>query len=219
GRAGPPALRLLASPAHDAGGDPAGRGGGQPRDLRGRGRVHRLHGLPRSRGPRRHGAVRREVRRRGARDLGARRERRAVRRHARPAGGIGMLRIVGESGVAAGVRRIEAVTGPAAYARAVEQEETLRRAAALLRTSPDTLLRRIEQLLEENRELERRLERALASGATDRVGELVERAVAVDNTRVVAGEVEIATADELRSLGDRLRERLGSGVAVLAARL
>ena len=139
--------------------------------------------------------------------------------HVRHTGEIGLLRIVSETGVAAGVRRIEAVTGPAAYARAVEHEETLRRAAALLRTSPDTLLRRIEQLLEENRELERRLERALASGAVDRVGELVERAVAVDNTRVVAGEVEIATAEELRMLGDRLRERLGSGVAVLAARL
>ncbi|HEX7089218.1 MAG TPA: alanine--tRNA ligase [Longimicrobiales bacterium] len=139
--------------------------------------------------------------------------------HVRHTGEIGMLRIVSETGVAAGVRRIEAVTGPAAYARAVEHEDTLRQAAALLRTSPETLLRRIEQLLEERRELERRLERALAGGAADRVGELVQRAVAVDDTRVVAGEVEIATTDELRALGDHLRERLGSGVAVLAGRL
>jgi alanyl-tRNA synthetase len=139
--------------------------------------------------------------------------------HVRHTGEIGMLRIVSETGVAAGVRRIEAVTGPAAYARAVEHEDTLRKAAALLRTSPETVLRRIEQLLEEKRELERRLERALAGGAADRIGELVARAVAVDDTRVVAGEVEIATADELRVLGDRLRERLGSGVAVLAGRL
>ena len=139
--------------------------------------------------------------------------------HVRHTGEIGLFRIVSETSVAAGVRRIEAVTGPAAYERAVEHEETLRRAAALLRTSPDTLLRRIEQLVEENRELERRLQRALTQGAVDRVSELVERAVAVDNTRVVAGEVDIATPDELRALGDRLRERLGSGVAVLAARM
>jgi len=138
--------------------------------------------------------------------------------HVRHTGEIGLFRIVSESGVASGVRRIEAVTGSAAYRRAVEQEATLREAASLLKTSPDNLLRRIEQLLEENRELERQLERARAAGAADVVGQLVEAAESVDGARVVATEVEVASADELRLLGDRLRERMGSGAAVLAAR-
>ena len=138
--------------------------------------------------------------------------------HVRHTGEIGLFRIVSESGVASGVRRIEAVTGPAAYRRAVEQEETLHEAASLLKTSPDNLLRRIEQLIEENRELERQLERARAAGTADVVGQLLEAASAVDGARVVATEVDVASSDELRTLGDRLRERLGSGAAVLAAR-
>src|SRR5690606_8324061 len=62
------------------------------------------------------------------------------------------------------------------------------------------------------------LERARAAGTADVVGQLLEAASAVDGARVVATEVDVASSDELRTLGDRLRERLGSGAAVLAAR-
>jgi alanyl-tRNA synthetase len=137
--------------------------------------------------------------------------------HVRHTGTIGLFRITNETGVASGVRRIEAVTGSAAYGRALEQEARLREAATLLKTSPEQLSRRIEQLTEENRELETRLERAQRQGAQDLVGTLISEAGSVDGTRVVASEVDVATPDELRALGDRLRERLGSGAAVLAA--
>src|SRR5690606_24515715 len=106
--------------------------------------------------------------------------------HVRHTGEIGLFRIVSESGVASGVRRIEAVTGSASYRRVLEQEARLRDAAALLKTSPDNLLRRIEQLLESNRELERQLEKARAAGAADVVGSLIERAASVNGARVVA---------------------------------
>jgi alanyl-tRNA synthetase len=138
--------------------------------------------------------------------------------HVRHTGEIGIFRIVSETGVASGVRRIEAVTGSAAYRRVLAQEELLNRAASVLRTTPDNLVRRVEQLVEENRDLERRLERAMTHGAGDVVGSMVSAAAMVDGTRVVATEVDVASPDELRILGDRLRERLGSGVAVLAAR-
>src|SRR5690606_28378117 len=138
--------------------------------------------------------------------------------HVRHTGEIGLFRIVSESGVAAGVRRIEAVTGPAAYRRAVEREALLEQAAAALRTTPDNLVRRIEPLVEEDRGPEPRLERAPTAGAADVVGDLVAGATMVDGARVITSEVEVATPDELRALGDRLRERLGSGAAVLAAR-
>jgi alanyl-tRNA synthetase len=138
--------------------------------------------------------------------------------HVRRTGTIGSFKITGEGGVASGVRRIEAVTGTAAHQRAQEQDDRLRALASLLKTTPDQIGRRIEQLLEENRELVRRLERARTEGAADIVGQLITSAASVDGARIVAAEVEVATPDELRALGDRLRERLGTGAAVLAAR-
>jgi alanyl-tRNA synthetase len=138
--------------------------------------------------------------------------------HVRHTGDIGIFRIVSETGVAAGIRRVEAVTGAAAYRRAVAREDLLNQAAAAVKTTPETLLRRLEQLLDENRELRRQLERARQHGAADVLGALVAEAESVAGTRVIARELEVSDADELRGVGDRLRERLGSGVAVLAAR-
>ncbi len=138
--------------------------------------------------------------------------------HVRHTGEIGLFRIVQETGVASGVRRIEAVTGTVAYERAVAQEDALAAAAATLKTTPEQLQHRLEQLLEQNRELQRQLERARTQGSADVVGELLESAAQVDGARLVAREVEVASPDELRLIGDRLRERLGSGAAVLAAR-
>jgi alanyl-tRNA synthetase len=139
--------------------------------------------------------------------------------HTRTTGQIGLFRIVSEAGVAAGVRRIEAVTGPGAFERVRRDERTLREAAALLRTRDDNLLPRLQALLAEQKELQKQLERARASGGADVVSTLLAGAASVDGVRVVAASVEVADNDELRALGDRLRERLESGVAVLAAAL
>jgi alanyl-tRNA synthetase len=138
--------------------------------------------------------------------------------HVRHTGDIGLFRIVSETGVAAGVRRIEAVTGSGAYRRAVGREDVLQAAAAVVKATPDTLLRRLEQLVEENRELRRQLDRARQSGAGDMVGELLAGAESVDGAKVIARELEEANGEELRRVGDRVRERLGTGAAVLAAR-
>ena len=137
--------------------------------------------------------------------------------HVRSTGQIGLFRIVGESGVAAGVRRIEAVTGREAYERVRREEQTLREAARLLRTRDDNLLPRLQQVLDEQKELQRQLEKARSGAGADQVGALLGRANTIDGVRLIAATVEAASADELRALGDRLRERLGSGVAVLAA--
>jgi alanyl-tRNA synthetase len=138
--------------------------------------------------------------------------------HVRHTGDIGLFRVVGETGVAAGVRRVEAVTGSAAYRRAVQREDLLNEAAAAVKTTPDTLLRRLEQLLHENRELRRQLERVRESGSADVIGELIGGADTVDGAKVIARELDGTSGDELRALGDRLRARLGSGAAVLAGR-
>jgi alanyl-tRNA synthetase len=138
--------------------------------------------------------------------------------HVRNTSDIGLFRIVSESGVAAGIRRIEAVTGTAAYRRAVDRDALLEQAAAMLKTTPDTLLRRIEQLTEEARDLKKQLERARSAGAGDRVGELLEGARDVAGVRVITRAIDVDAPDELRGLGDQLRERMTRGVAVLAGR-
>jgi alanyl-tRNA synthetase len=138
--------------------------------------------------------------------------------HVRHTGDIGLFRITTETGVAAGIRRVEAVTGSTAYRRAVAREDLLNQAAAAVKTTPDTLLRRLEQLLDENRELRRQLERSRQTGSGDVVSQLLDEAESVDGARVVARELEVGDGDELRSLGDRLRDRLGSGAAVIAGR-
>jgi alanyl-tRNA synthetase len=139
--------------------------------------------------------------------------------HVRTTGEIGGLRIVSESGVAAGVRRIEAVTGPEAYRRALSDRETIRELAGLLRTREENLISRAQSLLEENRELTRQLERARSQSGGDVTIRLLESAVSIEGVRVIAAQVELGDAEEARALGDRLRERMQSGIAVYASQL
>jgi alanyl-tRNA synthetase len=137
--------------------------------------------------------------------------------HVRTTGQIGLFRIVSESGVAAGVRRVEAVTGPQAYARLREREGALKEAARTLRTREEGVVARIAALQDEVRRLEQAVREARSAASVDRVGELLSGAEDVGGSRIVAAAVEAGSMDEVRDLGDRLRERLGSGVAVLAA--
>src|SRR5690606_35043156 len=93
--------------------------------------------------------------------------------HVRSTGQIGAFRIVSENGVAAGVRRIEAVTGPLAYQRSIADRQTLHEIAGVLRTREENVVARAHGLVDENRELQRQLERARSSGGADRVADLV----------------------------------------------
>ncbi len=139
--------------------------------------------------------------------------------HVRHTAEIGLFRIMQETGVASGVRRVEAVTGSVAYRRAVEQDQLIRGMAGRLKTTPENLQRRVEQLADEVRDLQKKLEKARASGGGDVVGELMQNARNVDGVRVIAAEVDVNSNDELRALGDRIRAGMGSAAAVLIARL
>jgi alanyl-tRNA synthetase len=138
--------------------------------------------------------------------------------HVRNTSEIGFFKIVSESGVAAGVRRIEAVTGPGAYDLVRREEQTLTRVAELLRTPKDGVEKRVAGLLEERRGLERRLDEAMRGGG-DQLKDLLGKAQSIgDNgARLVAGVVRAGDVKELQTLGDAVREQLGSGVGVLAA--
>jgi len=137
--------------------------------------------------------------------------------HARATGEIGLLKILGESGIAAGVRRIEAQTGLGALAWLRAREELLERAAALLRVPPAELPERLGRLLEERRTLERELLglRAAARGAAS--ADLTSAARDVAGVRVLAARVDGTDAKSLRGMVDDLRGRLGSAIVLLAA--
>ena len=138
--------------------------------------------------------------------------------HTRSTGQIGLFRIVSETGLAAGVRRITAFTGPRAFEHMRQQEAVLTRVSDLLRTPPDAVPRRIEALLEERRALQRRVDES-ARGGGDQVKTMLSGAQAVDGARIVAAFAEAGNLKELQALGDALRERLGSGVGVIASEL
>ncbi|WP_420614607.1 alanine--tRNA ligase [Candidatus Palauibacter sp.] len=140
--------------------------------------------------------------------------------HVRTTGQIGTFRIVSETGVAAGIRRVEAVTGQGAYRRELERDRLLTELAARLRCQPAELAARMDRLLEERDALaeevrgrrgdaaERQLETLLAgAGATG--------AADANGARFVSGRLEVPAGTDLGALGDRLRGGMGSGAAVV----
>jgi alanyl-tRNA synthetase len=138
--------------------------------------------------------------------------------HVRALGDIGVFRIVSESAVSSGVRRIEAMTGEAARAWLVGREESLKATASLLRTTPDDVETRVAALLEERRKLERELaeaKKALALGGGSAAAAGADEVV---NGVKFAGQVlEGLDPKELRGVLDQAKARLGSGVAVIVA--
>ncbi|MEO7084444.1 MAG: alanine--tRNA ligase [Gemmatimonadaceae bacterium] len=138
--------------------------------------------------------------------------------HVSNTGQIGLFKIVAETGVAAGVRRIEAVTGPGAYELLRADGQTLHRIADSLRTTPAGVEHRVSALVEERRGLERRLDEAMRGGG-DQLQALLQRAESIgsNGARLVASVVRAGDVKELQAFGDAVREKLGSGVGVLAA--
>ena len=137
--------------------------------------------------------------------------------HVRRAGDIGMFKILSEAGVAQGVRRIEAVTGAGAldYLRRLEAE--LGRTGALLKAQPMDVSARVDKLLADAKASDREIEKLkgrLASGGGAR--DLLAETVVVKGVKVLAAQVEVDDARVLRDTGDALKDKLGSGVVVLA---
>ncbi|MDQ3244610.1 MAG: alanine--tRNA ligase [Gemmatimonadota bacterium] len=137
--------------------------------------------------------------------------------HVRNTAEIGLFRIVSETGVAAGVRRIEAVTGPQAHALVANRERTLETVEGMLRANPAAVIKRLQAVLDERRTLEKRLEEAVRSGGSSDIEDALQSAVIVDGVKVVAVAVRAPDMKSLQSMGDALREKMGEGVAVLAA--
>ncbi|MEO7999781.1 MAG: alanine--tRNA ligase, partial [Gemmatimonadaceae bacterium] len=148
--------------------------------------------------------------------------------HVRNTSEIGLVRIVHESGVAAGVRRVEAVAGPHAFALMADRDKALVSVAGKLKVNLGGGTAQIEQLqnkvdavLAERSQLEKRLDEAMRGGATGGgiAAQIIAKATDVGTVKAVITRVDVPDVKTLQALGDAVRDGLGSGVAVLGAAL
>ena len=137
--------------------------------------------------------------------------------HVRNTAEIALFKIVSETGVAAGVRRIEALTGRGALNLFREHERELKEIELLVRAPAGQAVKRVQALVEERRGLEKRIEEAMRSGGGGAIKELVDKATVIDGVRVVNAMVNAPDLAALQAMGDALREQLQSGVGVLGA--
>jgi len=135
--------------------------------------------------------------------------------HVSRTGDIGLFKIVSEGGVAAGVRRIEAVTGAAALAYLNGAEEQLKEAASLVKGNRDNVLDKLSALIERNRQLEKELEQLKAKAASAAGNDLAGSAVDVKGTKVLAARLDGLDGKALLALVDQLKNKLGSAVILL----
>jgi alanyl-tRNA synthetase len=133
--------------------------------------------------------------------------------HVRSTGQLGLFRFAAQGGVAAGVRRIEAITGPEAYRSVTREEALLEQVAESLKAHPDQVLKRLEQVRQEKEKLEARLEQLLRSGAS--TSEAQGETRDIRGVSVTIGDTDIEDRDEVGALADRFREGRKNAVLVL----
>ena len=137
--------------------------------------------------------------------------------HVQRAGDIGLFKITGESGVAAGIRRLEALTGRGAYEWVVHTDRVLRDIAAMLRGSREDVDEKVRELVERSRKLEKEVQQLKSKLASGHGGDLSASAKDVGGIKVLAAQIEGADVRALRDALDRLKDKLGSAVIVLAS--
>ena len=137
--------------------------------------------------------------------------------HVKRAGDIGFFKIIGEAGIAAGVRRIEALTGEGAVAWAESSDALLRDVGALVRGGREDLRDKIEQLLERSKKLEKEIQQLKGKLASGQGGDLSSAAREINGVKVLATRVDGADARALRDAVDQLKNKLKSAVIVLAS--
>jgi alanyl-tRNA synthetase len=141
--------------------------------------------------------------------------------HAHSTGRIGLFRLVGESGVAAGVRRVEALTGRGAFGHLAGKEAALQEVAGVLKTSPDNLTHRAQQVLEQKAEVEQLLDELRAGGGSGEVDVTSETLALADGATALYRGLRLRArgVDDARKWGDAFLSAGESGVAVLSAEM
>ena len=139
--------------------------------------------------------------------------------HVKNTGAIGSFKIISENGVAAGVRRIEALTGAGVTKYYAELEERLNEAAKVVKATPATLVEKCEHLMAELKALQSENESLKSKAAKDALGDVMNQVVEVKGVKLLATSVPGVDMNGLRDLGDQLKDKLGDGVVVLASEL
>ncbi|MFT4813607.1 MAG: alanyl-tRNA synthetase [Paracoccaceae bacterium] len=137
--------------------------------------------------------------------------------HVDRTGDIGLLKITSESGISAGVRRIEAVTGKGALAFIEREENTLKQLCEIVKSKPDELAVKVQQLADNNRALEKQLEQLKSKMASSAGSDLASQAVELAGVKVLIANVEGFNSKSLRDTVDQLKNKLGSSVVLLAS--
>jgi len=136
--------------------------------------------------------------------------------HTSASGDIGLFKILSEVGIAAGVRRIEALAGRRAYEAVKKEEQSLREIGQMLKASDPDITGRVERLLNQLRDTEKELEKLKHKVQSTQAGDIISEARDVKGVKVLAKRVDGMDAKDLRDFGDKLRDKLGSGVLALA---
>ncbi|MBI5682611.1 MAG: alanine--tRNA ligase [Deltaproteobacteria bacterium] len=134
--------------------------------------------------------------------------------HVRNTGEIGLFKIISESSIAAGIRRIEAVTGEEAERCIHAQEDIIAEAASVLKTTSKELIDRINKLIQTQKQIEKDMERLKAKGEIT-ADEMLDKVKTISNIKVFASRVAVEKTDELKEIADRIRQKLGSGIVAI----
>ncbi len=137
--------------------------------------------------------------------------------HVKRTGDMGVFAIESETSVAAGIRRITALTGERALRHLLVRRDTVDDFTSVLQSEGSDPLEKLRKMLEEKKRLEKELEHLRAQSATSTMQQLASRAILIGQARLVATQVDAQNMDQLKEIGDALREALGSGVGVLAS--
>jgi len=136
--------------------------------------------------------------------------------HVERSGKIGLFKLPFESGVAAGVRRVEAFTGEGALALIQSYEQRLKEIGALVRGNSHDAVEKVKKLLERQKDLEKEIEKLRGQFEKDQTLELLEKKQVVNGANILVSRVDGLDAKQLRDVADQLKEKLGSGIVVLA---
>jgi alanyl-tRNA synthetase len=137
--------------------------------------------------------------------------------HIHRSGEIGIFKLEAEGGVAAGVRRIEAVTGEGALDLIRRYEQSLKEIGELVRASAGETVEKVKKLLQQHKELEKEIERLRGQFGKNQIPDLLEKKQNIDGTSVLITQVEGVDAKQLREIADQLKEKMGSGFIFLAS--
>ncbi|MBU1709867.1 MAG: alanine--tRNA ligase [Proteobacteria bacterium] len=139
--------------------------------------------------------------------------------HVGATGEIGLLKITGETGIAAGVRRIEAVTGPEAFQKFQEIEGALIGIADELKTTLPDISVKLKKILARQKELEKEVSLLTARMVIADIDSMIQNAKIIDGVRVISEMIPLDSPKTLREVGDRIRDKMGSGIVVLGGKL